>query len=264
MSLAISVCPERGAKITSLRDGDGVEWLTQATGYSYRQGLPFGQAEMAGWDECVPSVTQCVVGGESIPDHGDAWDVSWQRSGHTFHHAGTSMAYRMARTHSLTASGGVRLRYRAETDQVAVPFMWVAHPQFAAPSGTRVEFTHPPKRVVDVLAVGWPSQAWQKELGSIDSVASGACRKYYVDPRETPTSVDLVRPDDRRLRMTFSATVPYLGLWFDNGAWARDPVVALEPALGYADSLAVAVELGRAPVLTPTTPLEWWIELHRV
>jgi hypothetical protein len=219
---------------------------------------------MAGWDECAPSVTACVVGGVPIPDHGDAWDAAWETRGSALRHAGTSLRYELERTISPTPSGGLRLSYRATTDVPGVPFMWVSHPQLDAPPGTRVEFQEPPWRVVDVLTEGLPAQDWSASLGHIDYVPVGGCRKLYVQPDERIASVDLVRPDGNRLRMTLSPTIPYLGLWFDQGAWAPTPVICIEPAVAFADSLAMAVERETAPVLTPDSPLEWWLELHRV
>jgi hypothetical protein len=262
--LTVVVRAKRGGKIASLRDADGTEWLTQSTLRTQPPpGTTFAEAEMAGWDECAPSVTACVVGRVPIPDHGDAWDAAWEVRGSALRHAGTSLPYELERTIAPTPSGGLRLKYKATTDVARVPFMWVSHPQFEAAPGTRVEFQDPPRRVVDVLADGWPSQDWSPALGYIDQISIGGCRKLYVQPEERLASVDLVRPDGNRLRMTLSPAIPYLGLWFDHGAWAPTPVICIEPAIAYADSLARAVELGTAPVLTPATPLEWWLELHR-
>lgn len=262
-ALTAVVRAERGGKILSLRDGAGTEWLTQSRrSQSPPPGTAFGDAEMAGWDECAPTIDRCVVHGAVIPDHGDAWDAVWTGTGATLRHVGSSLPYRIERTLAATQDGGLRLSYRATADHGSVPFFWAAHPQFAAPPGTCVEVAPAPRLVVDVLADGWPTARWSEGLAGIDGVAPGGCRKLYVHPDERVASVDLVRRDGSRLRMTFSRSIPYVGLWFDQGRYARAPVIAIEPAMAYADSLARAVELGTAPVLTPDRALEWWIELH--
>lgn len=262
--LVIRVNPARGAKITSLVDADGTEWLAQAAGPEIPPpGTSFVDAEMAGWDECAPTVTDCVIDGAPIPDHGDAWDRAWVGVGEGLRHTGTSLPYVLERTVTPTPAGGLRLSYRATTTAASVPFLWVGHPQFAAPPGTRIEFPRPPGRVVDVLAEGHPVLPWSDDLGAVDRVPTGSCAKLYVHPDERVPGADLVRPDGNRLRLTWSANVPYLGLWYDVAAVAPAPVVAIEPALGYFDSLAVAAGNGTAPVLTPGSPLEWWLELHR-
>lgn len=61
--------------------------------------------------------------------------------------------------------------------------------------------------------------------------------------------------------MRWSAECPDLGIWFDRGAYSPLPVIALEPATAYYDSLERAVHLGRAPTVGPGRPLTWWVEL---
>lgn len=262
--LQVSVEPTRGAKITSLRDADGTEWLTQSDGRGIpAPGTSFVDAEMAGWDECAPTVTECVIDGAAVPDHGDAWDQEWTANADTLRHTGTSLPYALERTITPTPGGGLRLSYRATTEAGDVPFLWVGHPQFAAPPGTRIEFARPPRRVVDVLAEGHPVHEWTDGLGGIDRIRAGTCSKLYLHPDERVPGADLVRPDGNRLRLTWSPNIPYLGLWFDAAAVAPSPVIAIEPALGYFDSLAVAADNGTAPILTPGVALEWWLELHR-
>lgn len=254
--LTAAVDLSRGGKIHSLRSGD-IEWLTQAAPGRYGRGLSFGDAEMAGWDECAPSITACTAIGVSVPDHGDAWDAPWSGSEFDALHEGTSLPYRLRRTITATDVGGLRLHYRAETEAASMPFMWTAHPQFAAPGGTHLEFTAPPRRVIDVLAPGMPTLAWDEAFASLADVAPGGCRKFYLDPTERISSVDLVRPDAPRLRLEFSPSIPYLALWFDNAAYARTPIIGIEPSLGAHDDLAVAAAAGRAATLSHGAALEW-------
>lgn len=254
--LTAAVDLSRGGKIHSLRSGD-TEWLTQAAPGSYARGLSFGDAEMAGWDECSPSITACTVEGVAVPDHGDAWDAPWSGDAFDALHEGTSLPYRLRRTITPTDAGGLRLHYRAETAAASMPFMWTAHPQFAAPGGTRLEFAEPPRRVIDVLAPGMPALAWDEAFASLTEVASGGCRKFYLDPDERISSVDLVRPDAPRLRLEFSPSIPYLALWFDNAAYASEPIIGIEPSLGGHDDLAVAAATGRTATLSRGAAVEW-------
>ncbi|WP_204013628.1 aldose epimerase family protein [Virgisporangium aurantiacum] len=250
----------RGAKIISLRDPAGREWLTRSRRTGAVPGMPFGLAEMAGWDECAPTINQCVVDGRRLPDHGDAWDVPWTATGTGLRHAGASWPYVLRRRIVSTGDGGLRLEYSAETTGGAVPFLWTAHPQFAAPPGSRVELSPTPERAVEVSAKGWPVIGWSEQLTSLDALPDGGSRKVYVHPDEPAvTRVVLIRSDGGRLGLTLSPECRYLAIWLDNRAWADEPVIAVEPSLGYADSLEVAVALGTAPTLRPGEPLEWWL-----
>ncbi|WP_375388871.1 hypothetical protein [uncultured Amnibacterium sp.] len=260
--LTATVDPVRGAKIVSLVDAAGVEWLAQADRTSiHAPGTAFVAAEMAGWDECAPSIVACTVDDAAIPDHGELWDVPFDTRGDTTIATGTSLGFRFARTIAPAPSGLV-LSYRAETTGESIPFLWAAHPQFAAPPGTRVELLPQARSIVDVQHHELPIRTWSSALGRIDSVPPGGTRKWYVDPAQTVRGARLVRGDGPVLTMEWSDHCPYLGVWFDHSAYSREPVIAIEPSTGYFDSLATAVRSGRVATLRPGRPLTWWVRLR--
>ncbi len=258
--LTAAFAPGRGAKIVSLHDGIR-EWLAQpaAGAAPPAPGTPFVEAEMAGWDECAPSIVACTVGGRDIPDHGSLWDAEFASSGATatYHGAGFSFSRTVE-----AAPEGLVLRYRARSDGTAAPFLWAAHPQFVAPPGTSVRLPVPDPVVFDVLAPVPRETRWSGETATIDTVPVGGCRKIYLDPAVRIGAAELVHPDGRVLSLEWSQEAPYLGVWFDRGAFSREPVIALEPSTGYYDSLAIAVASDRVSVLEPGRTLEWWVAVR--
>lgn len=260
-ALAVEVDAGRGAKIVSLREPDGLEWLAQrAPGRPVGPGRAFIDAEMAGWDECAPSIVACVVDGRDVPDHGDLWDTPFRAIDGWLEATGESLDYRFARR--ITAvDGGIRLDYRAEALSAAVPFLWAAHPQFAAPAGTRVELPGVVE-VVDVLDPAVATVPWTSELASIDTVAPGGCRKVYAPLAVGVSRARIVRPEGRALELEWSGECPYVGVWFDGAAYSPEPVIAIEPSTGYYDSLDRAVAAGLVPMIEPGHPLTWWLEVR--
>ena len=259
-ALSAEVDLRRGAKITSLRDSNDVEWLAQATPASPSgPGRAFVDSEMAGWDECAPTIVACRVLDRDVPDHGDLWDVPFTVTDDTAHATGTSLDYSFSRRIVPTPTG-LRLEYRAEALARSVPFLWAAHPQFAAPPGTRVQLSGV-SAVIDVLDSALPERAWSAELSTIDTVPAGGCRKVYPSPGHPVNTATLVRASGESLTLRWSAECPYVGLWFDAGAYSAEPVIAIEPTTGWFDSLAVAVAQEKVPVLVPGVPLRWWVEL---
>lgn len=252
--------PSRGAKIVSLHDG-GREWLAQPDPGvpTPSAGTPFVDAEMAGWDECAPSIVACTVDGVDIPDHGELWDAAFEVAGATATWHGRSFVF--SRT-IRSAPGGLRLDYRASSLGGEVPFLWAAHPQFIAHAGTCVQLPSGVSTVVDVLSAAPRRLEWTEEISRIDSVSDRGCRKVYVAPDLSVASAALVHPDGARLDLTWSAAAPYLGIWFDSRAYSREPVIALEPSTGYFDSLAVAAAGGRVTTLRDGAPLEWWVDVR--
>jgi hypothetical protein len=261
--LTATVLPERGGKISSLRDDVGVEWLAQpdrAVGAPARPGADFLNAEMAGWDECAPTIVECVVDGVALADHGELWTKGFETTDLGVSTTDDTLGYRFWRDITPT-DDGLRFDYRVESLGGAIPFLWAAHPQFIAPAGTWVRLPGQVNRVVDVLDPGLPVVDWHGDLGHIDSIEPGGCRKLYVHPDEPAFEAGLVRPDGSELTLRWSNQCPYLGLWLDRFSYRAEPIIAIEPATSYFDSLATAVQLGRAPTISPAAPLSWWLEL---
>jgi len=256
----LAVDLERGAKITSLKDSTGYEWLAQAVpGAVPVAGTKFTDAEMSGWDECAPTIEECLVDGVQIPDHGDVWDQEFTGSAAHAHIKRDELGFTFERSITEVAEG-IHLSYRATALRERVPFLWAAHPQFSAPPGTRVELGE--CLIVDIWEPVSEPRPPQAADATIDTLSDGQCRKWYVSPAEPVFAASLVKADGRSLDLSWSASCPYVGVWFDHALHSREPVIAIEPSIGYYDSLDRAVALDRVAYLAPREPLEWWVEIR--
>lgn len=259
------VVPGRGGKIVSLRAGAGREWLAQPSlplPAPARPGASFVDAEMCGWDECVPTVDADVFEGAHLPDHGEAWTRAWSWQGDGWWgYEGSCLPYRFWRG-LLPTAAGLRLAYRAEaTGDRAVALLWTAHPQFAADPGSRVVL---PTGVSGVLGVHGVlgSLQWTDALSQVDALAPGEARKVWLQRGTRASWVALESGDGAVLRLSWNPSlVGYLGVWVDAGAYSREPVVALEPSTGWFDRPSRAVAEKSCPWLSPGRPLEWWLDI---
>jgi hypothetical protein len=270
--LTATIVPGRGGKIVSLRDARGHEWLAgpgPSIGDPARPGTAFLDADLCGWDECAPTISACrLSSGAELPDHGDLWDTGWTIDGATLSARGRSLPYRFERGIA-SIGGGLRFEYTVVADE-RMPFLWAPHPQFVAPPGSRVALSA--RRVVDALGSGAlggdaldggdRESDWTAELAAVDSIPPGGCRKVYVRPDEAIAEAALEVPDRGTLTFRWDpAVVPYLGVWFDNACYSREPVIALEPSTGYYDSTAAAVAADRVLWLEPGRPVSWSLEV---
>jgi galactose mutarotase-like enzyme len=255
------VDPGRGAKITSLRDRHGNEWLAQAAGAaaSPTPERAFVDAEMAGWDECAPSILACESAGGEVPDHGSLWNRPFDVDDDLLSAVDERLGFELSRRISFDADG-LLLTYTAKATRPQ-PFLWAAHPQFVSPPGTKLELPCHLTRLVDVTS-GSPVEVDRDELvaGAAD-LQQGGSRKFYVHPDDTAAHALLRRPDGDALVMSWSDECRYLGIWLDHAHYSREPVLALEPATGYFDSVAYAERAGRIAWLEPDRPLTWWVRL---
>lgn len=259
--------PERGGKLVSLSGVDGREWLAQPADPHRapdRGDAIFTTRDPSGWDECAPTIDACRIGERVVPDHGDLWTAEWAVLASTpnmleLSVIGRSLDYRLTRR--ITAiPGGLRFDYTASALGSDIPFLWAAHPQFGSQAGTSLVLPASVRAVIDVIDPAQPMLPWSADLAMVDSLPAGGCRKLYLEPDRSIDSAILRHPDGAELTMSWT-NCPYLGLWFDNRAYSREPVIAIEPSLGFRDSLAWALEQGRAPVLARGTELSWSLEI---
>ena len=137
-TISLIILPERGAKIASLRDRDGYEWLARpAPGNltSAKPGDRFATAEMCGWDEIASNISAGM-----IPDHGEVWAIPWtvvQADATMLETEAAGHNFRMLRRINLLHDG-FTLDYRATSTAGSSEFLWAAHPQFTAPVGTTI------------------------------------------------------------------------------------------------------------------------------
>ncbi len=285
-AIRAEIVPELGAKIVSLVDkAHQREWLVspmrpvKQTSY----GDTFVNQDMCGWDEMMPTINACDYQGAHLPDHGEVWSIPWTVEEHPDQLVGwvegVAWPYRFERSIALVDQNCLALRYTlTQSGTVPFPYMWAAHPQFAAGPNTRVALPPEVTRVVNVIAddpdwgkegelVSWPgarSAAGElRQLDRVRPVETRACRKFYVPPEQHVSWAALIDEEiGCQLRMDWQPEqIPYLGLWIDEGTWNARPVAAPEPCNAYYDSLDWAVAKGTAPLLAPGEEARWELRL---
>jgi galactose mutarotase-like enzyme len=287
VSIRLAMVPDLGAKIVSLYDKvHQREWLVppirpvQQTVY----GATFVEQDMSGWDEMLPTITVCDWEGAHLPDHGEVWSIPWKLESMdgalTLSVEGIAVPYHFVRSASLIAPDTIELRYcLSNTGQKALPYLWAAHPQFAASPDTQVVFPPEVTQVVNVIQddpvlgkaeelCAWPEalsitgQAWR--LDHVRPVENHTCRKIYTQP-EQPVSWAALVDKERgcQLRLDWPADfAPYLGLWMDEGMFNTAPVAALEPSNGYYDSLERAIKNKKYSTLAPRQEVVWAVKVY--
>jgi len=284
--LRVLIVPDLGAKIVSLFDKQHQhEWLVPPM-RPVRQtvfGADFVSQDMSGWDEMMPTISACSWEGHPLPDHGEVWSIPWQLEPHdggvTLSIESRVMPYRLKRSAVLATPGCLELRYTLiHTGATAFPYLWAAHPQFAADPQTRIVLPAEVTRVVNVMAAhpdwgetgalhAWPravaADGQNLALDRVRPAQQNACRKFYVPPEQAVSTASLFQEEKGcELKLSWLAQdLPYLGLWVDEGVYNVNPVAALEPCSGYYDSLERAVQNGQVTLLQPGEEKNWTLEV---
>jgi len=293
--LRLTVLPSLGGKIASIQLLPSGEELLQQPLKPYAartRYMSFEDSDASGWDECLPSVAACQVqtasGVVSIPDHGDFWQTPWNviaQNGNELKMSadGFSLPLRFSKTLRLERNC-LRVAYEVENlDKQPLEYVWSSHPLFAVEPGDRIVL---PESVSEVIVEGsaqnrlgkrgtkqqWPNAELTNheptDLSLTGRITDGIGDKLFADsPQEGWCAIDRTRLM-RRIELRFNPKeLPYLGLWICYGGWPeggvnRQQCVALEPCTADADSLATAMEKGRARQLAPETQDHWSLELR--
>ncbi|WP_438447919.1 hypothetical protein [Gorillibacterium sp. sgz5001074] len=277
--IRVELVPGIGGKIVSmLYKPTGREWLLDAGGRELLPSAPgstFGMGDMSGWDECFPSIDPCRAGKEGlsgIPDHGEVWSAPWGYSivggSLSCWVNGRSLPYRLTRTLTFTAANAIRMDYSAYNHgREPFSFLWVPHPQFAVPEPMRVILPASVQKVLCVFGgatrTAGNSYEWTGE-STVPDRKTGDARKYYVQGIHSDGWCSLMgdRSGDWLGFKVDPRRVPYLGIWIDEGMFNDRNAVALEPSIGYYDSLDRACLNGTSQTVLPGETWEWTLHLE--
>jgi galactose mutarotase-like enzyme len=296
--LRLTIVPQLGGKIVSLvRLESGYEYLLQPpeperTYRTRSYGDRFEDYETSGFDECTPTVAECLYPEEPflrnrLPDHGDIWclpsavAIAGEQICLSTHLR--SLPLRFTKKVQLQENT-VILEYEATNlSQSNVKFLWSAHPLLRVEPDAEIVL---PKEVKEV-EVGWSKEerlgksgdrcAWPKaiersgrmvHLNQVLAPIAGTADKLFT-PRLSEGFCGMFLPRaEEGITFRFDPRlVPFVGIWICQGGWptsraTKHFTIALEPCLGRPDSLEEAVKRNECAVLRGGESIQWWMEIE--
>jgi galactose mutarotase-like enzyme len=287
--LRVITVPSLGGKLVSLFDKrSGWEWLAQPNSPPARE-IPYAanflEFSLFGWDEMFPTINGCPYPasgpfyGKALPDHGEVWALPWEiknASGEALELSveGRALPYGLSRSLALSGSDCLLMRYRlTNLSNQPLLYLWAAHPLFRCDESTQIVLPDEVQEVWNVQSsecwgpagaiYSWPLAAGREgletDLSRVGPAERRSSRKFYL-PSDTHSSwAGLVHSASGSvLRLDWEpGSVPYLGLWVDEGRYTVQPTAALEPATGFYDGLDVAYRNECASLLPPGAVHDW-------
>jgi galactose mutarotase-like enzyme len=284
-----------GAKIVSIYDKQATrEWLVPPPEGRAFQPVEYGSVfikqDMSGWDEMMPTIDESeypIAGayqGAHLPDHGEVWALPWtitdvQQDALSLAVDGKALPYHFVRMIRVLDDHTMRFEYAvSNTGNGPIIVLWTAHPQFMVDTDTRIVLPANVKTVRNILnhemwgEVGalhdWPNATTvQGEAFALDRVRgkdAHSYRKFYLPPDQPAAWAGLIQETSGQwLRLSWdTATVPYLGLWYDEGYVSPIATMAFEPSTGYYDRLPRAWENQRVTQLQPQQAFAWHLDIE--
>ncbi len=296
--IRVTVVPELGGKIVSLmRSESNYEYLLQPPEPDRASPEPlyaakFEDYETSGFDECVPTVAECLYPeepflGSVLPDHGDIWSLPThaEYDGEILRLVTTLRSLPLRFTKAVQIEDNrVRLDYQVTNlSHDCLKFLWCAHPLLRVEPGAELLL---PQEVKEV-EVGWSADgrlgsagdrcSWPESVDSsgrkiylnrITSPDAGTAEKLFT-PRLSHGFCGMFLPREQEsIAFRFDARlVPYVGVWICQGGWptsreAKHFTAALEPCLGRPDSLTKAIRRSECATVQRGESMQWWMEIE--
>ncbi len=260
-----------GGRMVSLRDlASGREWLVPpSTGWNETAyGSSFTDRHVHGWDEMVPTIDACTVGGIDLPDHGEVWAVPWRHQparsagGLRLEVDCAALPLRLAREVWPQGDDLVLDYDLVNLGARSLPVLWAAHPQFAASAAAQICFAPVPSTVE---VVSPPEQSgvirWSDAQDLAAHLAEGSHLKVRLVDRHRPREVTL-RDGRSALSLQWHGDrVRHVAVLWDNAQFSNQRVIAVEPSTAGHDSLAAAMEQPDVTMLAGGDSLTWQLTL---
>src|SRR5690606_27208608 len=98
---------------------------------------------------------------------------------------------------------------------------------------------------------------------TVEPTTNGDGVKFYYPKPVTEAWSGLLGRDTGNVLLLKTAAdqVPYWGVWIDGGMYNDRVTIALEPGIGYYDSLEMAVMNGTAPRIQPGETFRWNLDI---
>ncbi len=269
--IGLSVLPEVGAKILTLRDKKNDRNLLWENPRIKPQRYPidanFDNYWCGGWDDAYPTADACVHRGEPFPNLGELRSLDWSveelaaddtQATVTLAAYGPITAIKATKTIALR---GRQIEMRFEIDNLGplpLDYLWGTHPAFAVEAGTRliipagsgiVAQSNHPSLGVPGDRYNWPL-IQGTDMSIVPDISAGThCGHYATDLEDGWFAVET-----RGHGIVFEfpvETCPHLWLWLVYGGWRGYHHAVVEPWTGYPVNLAQAYEEGRTNQLAP-------------
>lgn len=263
--LEITVVPELGAKITSLKNlQTRREWMWHPDGglklFRNRLGDDFSRSTLVGADECLPTIAPCLWRGRNLPDHGEAWSAAWNVDAAAWGEGVLKTSVKLPlsplefeRTLELDEKS-VRVSYRL-TSQSPVPerYLWALHPLLRVQPGDRLTLPATTRALLN-------GETWVDAVGT--QIPAGGCSKAFAAPvREGVAGLVNERSGDCLWFEWNPAENNTLGLWLTRGGWHGHHHLAVEPTNGAPDPLTEAAAQKRCGMIPPFGSASWSLVL---
>lgn len=270
--LQMKVLPQLGFKMASLvYKPKNKEFLSQPTKGKYHipeYGDDFEKYDTSGLDEMLPTIDkdQYPVGelkGQVLPDHGDVWSLPWDIDILDKQIIGKvklkSLPLEFTKSISFNNENTIKMDYKVKNlSHDDIHYLWALHGLNVFDDYTEFIFQEDMDFPINVHS---NEDLDKLDLKYLKNYKDKRSYKYYFWGELKKGEVGLDYKKDRlQYLIKYDTKIhPYLGVWITKGGFKGEYNCALEPSNGFYDSVSLAYENNRVPLLKGKEEDEWTI-----
>lgn len=270
--LRIKVLPSLGFKMASIvYKPKEKEFLFQPTKGKYEvpeYGDSFEKYDTSGLDEMMPTVERCLypegkLKGRILPDHGDVWSLPWDTELLEDMIIGSvklkSLPLEFTKSISFKEKNIIRMDYKVKNlSDTDIHYIWALHGLNVFDDDTEFIFQDDMNYPINVHS---NEDLDKLDLKYLRNYKDKRSYKYYFwgELNKGEVGLDYTKDKVQYLIKYDTKVHPYLGVWITKGGFKGEYNCALEPSNGFYDSVSLAYENQRVPLLKGNQEDQWTI-----
>ena len=281
--ISISVIPDLGAKITSIKRVKGENIISRSNRpYVKRQyGMSYKDTEFDGIDEIFPTLTACKYPlspwhAAKIPDHGELFSQAWDvldEPGISLHVKGKQFPYVFKRQITLEGNKLIFNYSLKNNSNHDFYYFYMFHPLFKGKSGVKLSIPDNTKMTISSnkrnflgkpgVIKQWADLRSETGLPFKESLFKLNSKRYWkiFSPRIEKGEISLDYKDSSVLMNWDSKFMPYYSVWCSEGILNGLNHIAPEPTTSTTESLNKAYQDGTAKVIKAGSTTKWRITI---
>ena len=265
-AVALSVVPELGAKIISLKDlRTQREWLWHPRDnlelFRNRPRDAFSDSPLVGMDECLPTILPCTWRGRELPDHGEVWNQAWEVDQDAWQLGVLKTVIKLKSSPFVFERAialqerQIRIDYKlTNLENTEEDFVWAFHPLLRLMAEDKLELPGSTRKLLN-------GETWVDAVAS--AIPTSNCAKAFAHPVSEGWAAVINGVTGDRLEFVWdSFQNNSLGLWITRGGWHGYHHFAIEPTNADHDSLATASKRKRCGTVAGNGSVRWQLLLR--
>lgn len=286
--IKIKILPDYGGKIISIINKENNKEILFQSSKKLKvpnYGSIFSEYDSSGFDECFPSIDECIYPKGSrkdlkIPDHGEVWAMPWKveikKDKAYLEVTSEKFQYTLKKIINLI-DNKIKIDYEVinfGSDELA--YIWTPHMLLNCDENTKIVVPNHLDKIISLESTSTHLEYMKEysypytidknqeifDLSMVENLNKNNCEKFYFLQQTSWSKIINLKTNDSVTVRVPTDKVPYLGIWRTQGGYRGDYNIALEPCTGIYDSIEDGIKRDKIEKIKKNTTNTWWLEIE--